>query len=213
MSRFASIIAASAALATAGCVSLLPEPRPNTLYRLAAADLDASAPVTAPVTVLIDRISAPRGLAGDRIAIQRSGAIAYMAGAAWISPGPQLMEGAVFDAFYNGAPLIAPAHAEDGVRARYELDLDLRHFEAEYDQGEDAAPLVRTAVRARLIDRENRALVAARTIESTARATANRQGAIVAAFSSATDDATRALATWTQDAVCTSADAPEACGP
>lgn len=211
MRRPGLIIAAAAALMASGCVSLLPETQPNTLYRLAAADIDGSSTGDAPVTVLVDRISAPRGLAGNRVAIQRGEAIAYMAGAAWINPAPQLMESAIFDAFYSEAPLIAPAHAEDGVSANYQLSLELRHFEANYDQGENAAPLVRAAVHGRLINRDTRSLVAARTLSQTARATDNRQGAIVAAFSAAAGAAARDLARWTETAICAGDDAPEAC--
>jgi cholesterol transport system auxiliary component len=211
MTRALLTAAACAAFVTGGCVSLLPETQPDTLYRLAGVDLNAAAPGTAPVTVLIDRIAAPRGLAGDRIALVRGDAIAYMAGAAWITPAPQLMESAVVDAFYETAAMIAPARTTDGVSARYELDVELRHFEAEYDQGEGSAPLVRTALRARLIDRDSRTLLGARTVERTVRASANRQSAIVAAFSRSAGDAARDLAGWTEEAVCRSDDAPQAC--
>lgn len=206
-----SVIAAGAALLVSGCVSLLPESEPDTLYRLAATDLDAPAGGGAPITVLIDRIDAPRGLAGDRIAILRGDAIAYMAGAAWISPAPRLMESAVVDAFYEAAPLLAPARIEDGVTARYELDLEMREFEAVYDRGEGGAPLVRATLRGRLIDRDSRTLVAARSFTHDVRAAENRQRAIVAAFSEAAGRTSRELAGWTEDAVCASADAPEAC--
>ncbi|MEQ8404369.1 MAG: ABC-type transport auxiliary lipoprotein family protein [Oceanicaulis sp.] len=209
MKRLA-VIAACASL-TAGCVSLLPESEPDTLYRLAGVDLEETVSGGAPVTVLVDRIAAPRGLAGDRIALLRGDAIAYMAGAAWISPAPQLMGSAVIDAFYETAPLLAPARAEDGVNARYELDIELRRFEAEYDQGEGAAPQVRASLRARLIDRDDRSLVGARTVERTVRASQNRQSAIVAAFSQAAGEASRELAGWTQGAICAADDAPQAC--
>ncbi|XBQ15384.1 MAG: ABC-type transport auxiliary lipoprotein family protein [Oceanicaulis sp.] len=214
MSRLIPALAALAALVAApGCVSLLPEAEPTTLYRLDTAVTDA-APARAgeDIPVLIDRIAAPRGLAGDRIAIQRGDAIAYMAGARWIGPAPQLVESAVLDGFHATAPLIGPAKAEDGVDARYELALELRRFEAVYDQGEGAAPTVRAALRARLIDRDTRALVAAGTIEESLRAAENRQGAIVAAFSQVTDSVARELADWTQTEICASDGAPEACG-
>lgn len=211
MRRFGLIAAAAAACLTAGCVSLLPETEPNTLYRLAGTETDSTVSQSATVTVLVDRIASPRGLAGDRIAILRGDAIGYMAGAAWISPAPNLIETAIMDAFYETAPVMAPARAEDGVRARYELNLELRHFEASYDQGDNAAPLVRTALRARLIDRDSRSPIAARTLERTARASANRQSAIIAAFSSAASELSREVAAWTQESVCAGDDAPEAC--
>lgn len=208
--RIATLCAASVLLS--GCVSLLPESEPTTLYRLDTAGLASDTSGSAAIPVLVRRIGAPRGLAGDRIAIQRGDAIAYMAGARWISPAPQLVESAILDALYADAPLLDPARPEDGVNARYELDLELRRFEARYDQGEGAAPLVAARVRARLIDRDTRGLVAARTIEAEERAGENRQGAIVAAFGVVSERAGRELANWTQGAICDDDDAPEACG-
>lgn len=204
-------LAAASLLALQGCISLLPETEPDTLYRLplsAVSDAPAEGEQTA---VILGRIVTPRGLAGDRIALQRNGAIGYMAGAAWLSPAPTLLYSAMVDTFHATAPAIAPARAEDGVSARYQLDLELRHFEAIYDQGEGSAPLVRASIRARLIDRDTRAIVGAHTVSETQRASANRQAAIVDAFGVASSDMTRSVAVWTQGLVCESEDAPSAC--
>ncbi len=210
--RLAAGMALISLLAAPGCISVLPEAEPDTLYRLATPDLGGAGPADGAATVIVARMSAPRGLAGDRIAIQRGDRIAYMAGAAWLSPAPDLLHSAIIDAFHASAPVVAAAEATDGVTARFELDLQLRHFEAVYDSGEGAAPLARVGYRARLIDRDTRALVEARSIAVDARAGANRQGEIVAAFSRASAGAARQLAEWTGAAVCDVEDAPEACG-
>lgn len=210
--RFITGLSALALLAAPGCISVLPESEPDTLYRLATHDLRGAGPAEGAATVIVGRLSAPRGLAGDRIAIQRGDQIAYMAGAAWLSPAPDLLHAALIDAFHASAPAVDAADATDGIDARFELDLQLRHFEAVYDRGEGAAPLVRVGYRARLIDRDARALVGARLIGVDARAGANRQSEIVAAFSRASADAARQLAEWTGEAVCGVEDAPDACG-
>lgn len=204
-------LAVACVIMLTGCISLLPETQPNTLYRLQAADLSDAQPSQGAQTVIIGTIAAPRGLAGDRIAIDRGGAIAYMAGAAWLSPAPAMLYSNLVDGFYAQAPAISPARAEDGVTARYQLDLELIHFEASYDAGEDAAPLVNASLRARLIDRRNRTLVSARTLQASQRASANRQGAIVAAFSTASNTLASNLAVWTEGLVCEAEDAPEPC--
>ena len=209
--RLTAGVAALVLLVTPGCISVLPEAEPDTLYRLAAADLRATPPADGAATVIVSRLSAPRGLAGDRIAIQRGDQIAYMAGAAWLSPAPDLLHSAIIDAFHMSAPAVAAAEATDGLDARFELDLQLRHFEAVYDTGEGAAPSSRVGYRARLIDRDTRALVDVRTIEVSTRASANRQSDIISAFSRASADAARQLAEWTSDAVCGVEDAPSTC--
>lgn len=204
-------VAALALAATPGCISVLPASEPDTLYRLSTADLGDAGPVEDAATVIVGRLQAPRGLAGDRIAIQRNGQIAYMAGAAWLSPAPDLLHAAILDAFYLAAPVIAPASITDGVDARFNLDLQLRHFEANYDQGSEAAPIARVELRARLIDRDTRMLVGARTLEAGVRARANRQGDIISAFSAASNDAARQLADWTQAEICSVDEPPAAC--
>jgi len=199
MKRIAGGAIAFAVLAAgSGCVSLLPEIETRTLYRLDSPvlALDASGAVDAR-TVIVSRIDAPRGLAHDRIALRRSGAVAYMAGAAWLTPAPQLLHAAVVDAFHATEPRISPVRVEDGVDARYRLDLSLRHFEAVYDQGDSAAPLVQVTLLARLIDRETRSLGAVRTISASRRASTNRQGSIIDAFSAAANAAAEELAVWT----------------
>lgn len=212
MTRRLSIFAAALSVfAAPGCISVLPESEPDTLYRLTTAALDGAGPVDGAATVLIARLEAPRGLAGDRIAIQRNNQIAYMAGAAWLAPAPDLLHAAIMDAFHESAPAVAPANLTDGVSARFDLILQLRHFEAIYQTGSDAAPTVRAGLRARLIDRDTRSLVDAQTIEVDMAASANRQGDIVAAFSQASNEAARQLALWTQEEVCSVQDAPAAC--
>ena len=212
VSRSALVAGLLAALvALPGCISLLPETEPNALYRLQAADIEETRPVSGAETVIIGRIAAPRGLAGDRIALQRDGRIAYMAGAAWLSPGPVMLHAAVMDAVQDGAPVITPARAEDGVAARYVLDLELRHFEAVYDDGANSAPLVQVTLVSRLIDRDTRSLAAAQTLTASARAGGNRQSAIVDGFSRASADVAGQLARWAEAAVCNTDDTPAAC--
>jgi cholesterol transport system auxiliary component len=206
-------LGALALLVTPGCISLLPASEPDTLYRLTIAEGDPAVTSSGSETVIIGRIAAPRGLAGDRIALEREGAIAYMAGAAWLSPAPSMLYSAVVDTLHAQAPALTPARAEDGVRSDYELDLELRHFEAVYDNGQNAAPLIRASLRARLIDRRSRTLIGARTLDATQRASANRQGRIVEAFSLASADMAAALASWTEAQVCAADDAPQACSP
>jgi cholesterol transport system auxiliary component len=204
-------VAALVLLIAPGCISVLPDSEPDTLYRLTTADIGGAGPAEGAATVIVGALDAPRGLAGDRIALQRDGQIAYMAGAAWLSPAPDLLQSAIIDAFYLNAPALAPAGVTDGVNARFDLDLQLRHFEAVYDQGEGAAPTIRVGMRARLIDRDTRMLIGAQTLDANVRARANRQSDIVEAFSRASSQAARQLADWTQAQVCSVDEPPAPC--
>jgi len=191
----------AAALVLPGCISLLPETEPSTLYRLEAVRASsAQSPETA-TPVIIDRLAAPRGLSGDRVAIVRNGSVAYMAGAAWLSPAPTLVHNQILDMFLVETPELVPTRSEDGVDSRYQLQLELRRFEAEYEQGDGAAPMVHVRLQARLIDRDTRRLIGLRQIHEDVLASENRQSAIISAFSQATNAAVRELAGWTSDEV------------
>jgi cholesterol transport system auxiliary component len=209
--RFGFGVAALVLFAAPGCISVLPDSEPETLYRLTTADLGGAGPADGAATVIVGGLDAPRGLAGDRIALQRDGQIAYMAGAAWLSPAPDLLHSAIVDSFYLNAPALAPAGVTDGVDARFDLDLELRHFEAVYDQSERTAPTIRVGLRARLIDRDTRMLIGAQTLEANVRSVENRQSAIVSAFSRASSEAARQLADWTQAQICSVDEPPAAC--
>lgn len=201
----------AALIALPGCISLLPETEPDALYRLTTQSAPETRTAAGGETVVIDRIAAPRGLAGDRIALERDGRIAYMAGAAWLSPAPQMLHTAILEAVQAQAPAITPARVQDGVSARYTLDLELRHFEAIYDAGSNAAPRVQVTLISRLIDRDTRSIAASRTLEASRRASANRQSAIVDAFSAASAEVAGQLASWAEGVVCDGEGAPQAC--
>ncbi|MBI1263114.1 MAG: hypothetical protein GC187_00065 [Alphaproteobacteria bacterium] len=211
--RLALGAALTACLAATGCISLLPESNPRMLYRLDPGFTGTvGAPVRGAVPVSVERVSAPRALAGDRIAIDRGGAIAYMAGAAWASPAPAMFEMVMEDAFQAQALPVSPVRAEDGVSARFRLDVALRRFEAVYDQGDTDAPLVRVTVRARIIDRDERILAAHQVFGHEVRASAHRQGAIIEAFSQASANAAGDIARWTAQTVCDADPQAGACG-
>ncbi|WP_339333874.1 ABC-type transport auxiliary lipoprotein family protein [uncultured Maricaulis sp.] len=197
-SRFirAALVGLSA-LSVSACVSLLPESEPVSVYRL-------SAPQPVELTgdhwtvVEIDVPNAPRGLSGDQIAIMRNGSsLAYIAGARWISPAPRLLQSLVIDTFNANNAQLAPTRADDGVRADYELRLDMQEFEAIYDRGEGVAPLIRVRISARLVAEQGRQFAGARVVTAEARATNNRTSDIVAAFDDAAQAASREIADWT----------------
>jgi cholesterol transport system auxiliary component len=201
MTRSAKSVAlvAAAALSVSACVSLIPETEPSVTYRL-------SSPAPADQVggewrvVRVDPPLAPRGLGGEEIAIGRSdGTLAYMANAQWISPAPRMMQTFIIETMNAQEPGIVATRPEDGVRADYELRLDLRAFEAHYDQGEEAAPLVRVRLGARLVAEDGRSLIASRVFSSEARASANRGQSIIAAFERASEDVASGLTAWTAE--------------
>lgn len=196
--RFPKLATAGlAAVLLAGCVSLLPEAEPVSVYRLSSPEPQEWSGRDWTI-VEIEAPMAPRGLSGDSIAVVASGqSISYINGVRWISPAPSLLQGLIIDTFNATQPGLAPARPDDGVRADYELRLDMRQFEAVYDQGQSAAPAVRVRLAARLIAEDGRRFVGARVFSAEVRASANRTGAIVDAFDRAASEISREIAGWT----------------
>ncbi len=181
-------------LSLSGCISLLPEAEPSTIYRLELPPTAREAAAPGAPVISVDRPLAPRALTTDRIALSyEGGRIAYIANTSWASPAPDLVQALVLDAL-DAHPGLTGARPDDGVEARYQLRLDLRAFEAR-DIGE-GAPEATVSLRARLVDGDTRRLVAARNFQAQSRASAERASAIVTAFEQASAEAAQDLAGW-----------------
>jgi len=190
-------LVALCALSVSACVSLLPETTPSAIYRLSSPEARAWTGESRTVVEVVSPL-APRGLAGDEIALQMAdGHIAYMAGARWIAPAPRVMQSLIVDTFNATDTRLAPALPEDGVRTQYELRLSLDEFEAVYDEGDNRAPLVRVRLSARLVAPRGRRFVGSTVLVGEVRASSNRIGAIIAAFDQAATQVSRELADWT----------------
>ena len=189
------------AISVSACVSLLPEVEPSAIYRLSSpAPTNWSTSGAAMIEINVP--NAPRGLSGDHIAILTADRhLAYMGQAKWIAPAPRIVQNLIIDSFNAGDGQLVPARPSDGVRAQYELQLDLREFEASYDQGSGNAPMVHVRIAVRLVSSETRGFIGTRVFSAQARASANRERAIVEAFNRAAGDAARDLAEWSVQTV------------
>lgn len=204
MSRLRSLklgLIALSALSVSACISVLPEVEPSAVYRLSSPEPRTGNAGIEPVIVQVQRPVAPAGLSGDEIAIAvAEDQLAYMAGARWIAPTPVIIQSLIVDTFHAGNDGVEPVRPTDAIRGRFELRIDVREFEAFYDRGDNSAPLVRVRMAARLIESDGRELVASQVFSSDVRASANRAGAIVDAFNSASTEVANELARWTGEA-------------
>lgn len=200
MSRL--LFAGVASLLLGGC-SILPESEPVDIYRLNAPAVDGAAAARefgAP-TVMISLPTANRTLGGQDIMVaQPNQSMAVAAGARWAAPGRNLVQDYIIETFEAQARSVAPIRPGDGIAGDYDLSIDLRRFEAEYDQGVGASPVVHVSAGARLIS-SARDLEGSTVFSATARAGANTMRDIVAAFDAATGEVAVALAAWTEENV------------
>lgn len=195
--RAAAIAVCAAALA--GCISLLPKAKPAQLYRFdgaAATDSKATAAAGPTFGVLRARGSFDRAAAGDRILTIAGDQVAYVAEARWVSPAIVLFDQAVARAFDDNAGPARLINRGEVGRTDYVLQLDVREFEAVYENGLKAAPTVVIRVRANLARSRDRSVVADKIFVARVKAYDNRVSAIAEGFDKAVGEVIGQLVTW-----------------
>lgn len=133
-------------------------------------------------------VAAP-GLASDGIAVLRPGhRLDYYTGGRWAVPAPMMLQTLVVEALRRQGRFSLVESDSGPFAARYLLNLELTHFEADYSGTADnaAGPTVRVSLVCTLGRREGRSLLTTLTVNSSVEAEADRMGAVIAAFQQAT---------------------------
>ena len=196
MIRLASIFAVAALLG--GC-ALLATPDPVQLYRFGdpVPPATAASPDAALAAVSLRRVTVPEAAAGDRLLAITGAEASYIAGARWVSPAESLFTEALENTFSSQARRVRLIGRQELTPANMILDLDMRAFEARYDNGAGAPPTIRVAARARMLNFPERTVRAERLFVVEQPAAENRVSAIVDAFDAATADIGGQIVTWT----------------
>jgi len=154
---------------------------------------EATSALAADLTLEVLLPTASPELEGDGIAVLRAGGrLDYYSGARWAAPAPQMLQGMAVEALRAGGRFSWVE--EDGApfAANWVLEVELAHFEAEYDDA--GPPTVRVGLVCTLGQRGARRAVATFAVQSQAMASADRMGAVVDAFQRATSEALSQLA-------------------
>ncbi|HTW51291.1 MAG TPA: ABC-type transport auxiliary lipoprotein family protein [Stellaceae bacterium] len=186
-------------LALAGCASLFTkEPRP--LFQLSApTDFPANLPHTN-AQIIVDAPYAPEGLELRRIAVVRAAnAINYLADGDWADRTPNMVRTVLVEAFENSKAVAGVGPDSLDLRADFEIEGDLRHFEALYDSqaGASGAPTAWVALAVKLVKIPERKILAQTMISARQRAAANATPAIVEAMNAATASVAKQVVVWT----------------
>ena len=197
------VAVAAVALLLSGCISLLPKQPPVQLYRFGVPPPPppaGSAPAAAQFSVRAAATGFERAAAGDRILTVVGNQAAYIAKARWVTPAGTLFDAAVaraFESHLGPARLLATG---EPIAADYTLKLDTRAFEARYDHGPGAAPLIVIEVYAALDPRVGPTADTRRLFHAESRATSNNIRSICAAFDTAVTQALTDLVGWVDSA-------------
>ena len=198
LSRMAALGAVAAALS--GC-ALLKSPDPVQTYRFGGTAPAASQTIgSAATSIALRRAEFPEAVEGDRLLGVTGTETAYIKGARWVSPAEDLYMESLENAFAGQATRVRIVATREAVRSGRSLDIDVRSFEARYD-APGAAPTVVITARARVTTLPERNVAAERMFSVEQPAAANRVGAIVEAFDTATRDLNTQIVAWTEQNV------------
>lgn len=172
---------------TAGCGSVLRSDAPLEQIYVLRPGPAAEAGAVVPGMIAVARPQVQPGLVTPRIALTRPGnRLDYYAASRWGAPLPQVVSAFAAEALAGSRRF---EQVVEGTRggAQFELQLTVRHFEAEY--ADAGAPQARVALECLLTAGTPRRLLGACDGAATVAATADRMGAIVMAMEAAAQQA------------------------
>ncbi|HZK91811.1 MAG TPA: ABC-type transport auxiliary lipoprotein family protein [Stellaceae bacterium] len=187
-------------VALGGCSKLFTSaPRP--LFQLTApVDFAGGLPRT-DAQIVVDAPYAPEGLEPRRIAVVRAAnGIDYLADGDWADRTPAMVRAVLVEAFENSKAVAAVGPDTLDLRADFEIEGDLRHFEAVYDSRDPktaAAPTVLVALAVKLVKLPERKIIAQTLLSAREPAAANATPQIVEAFDAAMAKVAKQVVQWT----------------
>lgn len=176
--------------------SVLPEPAPaDTIYRLLPQKSAVEAQSDATI-IRIDRPSAPKALMGQDVILSPDGRrLAAAALARWSEPLPAMIQRSFFDEL-SSREILVGVLPTSGARTDMRAHLTVRNFEAEFDQGEQSAPLATVQYTVTLSDAGSRKLLGTFDVRKTIRAGSTNVSAIIRAQDTANAAAMSDIADW-----------------
>ncbi len=196
--RFFYVVSTLTTLITvSACTSLLPKPKPApTVYRLSIPSISPTTLVKNSTVINIEFPQAPRALSGTDIVLSPDGRrLTAAASATWAEPVPNQIRHALIETLvdYDNITGVIP---KGGTRAPYRLNMQIRRFEAEFDNGEEFAPNALVQINAALTDTKSRKLIGIHSVNTDKRADTLSVSAIVNAQDEATQKAMKDIAIW-----------------
>lgn len=188
--------ALGAALLCAGCGGGLFRsdiPVPATYVLLPAEPVEASSgSPTRTVDLVVGVPHVAPGLDTQRIAVLRERRLDYFRDARWGGTTAEIVQALVVATLQDRALFRSVTAEQARIAAHYMLDIEVRDFQAQYDDSN--APGVQVAFLARIVRIADRRLIGTVRVAADRVAQANRMSAVAAAFEEAAQEAALALA-------------------
>ena len=185
------------ALALAGCGGLPLGNAPPKLYTLTPkSSFNPDLPMV-DWQLAIDQPTSPAALSTSRIAVARGPhTIDYYAGAQWIDDAPHMVQRLMIESFENSKRIVGVGRQSVSLRSDFVLRVELREFQAQYDENGDA-PTINVRIGVKLVGLPERRIVASTTIERLETSPDNRMSSIIGSFDVALGKVLRDVVEWT----------------
>jgi len=176
--------------------SVLPDPAPaDTVYRLTTASNSVASNVDAAV-IRIDRPSAPIVFQNRDVVVSPDGQrLASASQAKWSEIIPILVQNSFIEVLSAREDLIGVLPSS-GARTDTRVQLTIKNFEAQFDQGSQSAPKAVVRYTATFADASDRSLLGTYETTKTKRANAASVSSIVEAISAANREALSDISDW-----------------
>ena len=188
--------AAALALAALGGCGLVPAKETLSMY---APEVHVQADPAWPTVrwqLQVPRPHASELLDSARIVVRPAdGELQVYHGAVWAEPVPDLVQDAIVHAFEDSGRIAGVARRGSGIGGDYELLLDLRHFDSDYNGG--GTPHAQVQLVAKLLSASNNTIVATRAFEADTVAGGTSVGEVARAFEASLTQVVQALVGWT----------------
>ena len=199
MTTLRPLAAACAALFLAGCSILGGPKEPPAIFTPdARAEADPAWP-SVRWQLSTTRPTATRMLDSSRIAVSPvPGELQVYKGALWARTPTEMVEDGVLETLEDSGKIPAVARQGSGIGADYRLVMDLRHFEASYNEGGNPASLPSAVIEvsAKLLHSQDQAVVGSRTFRQVQPAVGAEVALVADAFSKALGANSREIAGW-----------------
>jgi cholesterol transport system auxiliary component len=181
-----TIVLLAAAAVCAGCVGSVLESKRDEpqVFRLTTPEIsDAGAAL--PGALAVGRPRAPVSLNTERIAVAGPDTrFDYYSGVRWAEPAPLMLQSLLVEALTADGRFATVVAAPSRVPSEYQLEIELRRFEALTDGR--GPPVVKVAMQVTLLDGRRGTLVASFPATASVSAEADRRAAVLSAFDAAT---------------------------
>lgn len=140
---------------------------------------------------------ASRVINNDQIAVRRGGfKFAYYKGVRWSDRSARMIQNRMVESFENSSKITAVGRQAIGLRSDYELLSELREFQAELPNGEEA-PEVWVRISFKIVRHPSTQIIASKTFERRVKAKDGEITSVVTAFDDALGAVMKRAVQWT----------------